>query len=88
MTSQWKTYVIAVPAVVPPLLVSFINDSPRVMRDSVEADILLSRPVQSLVCRLKRSRVEVDEVDCEHCMQTFMYNIMPIHIVVHDVSKC
>ena len=65
------TDVIAVPAVVPPLLVSFINDSPRVMRDSVEADILLSRPVQSLVCRLKRGRVEVDEVDCEHCI---MYN--------------
>ena len=62
------TDVIAVPAVVPPLLVSFINDSPRVMRGSVEADILLSRPVQSLVCR---GRVEVDEVDCEHCMQTY-----------------
>ena len=37
----------------------------------MEADILLSRPVQSLVCRLKRDRVEVDEVDCEHCMQTY-----------------
>ena len=72
MTSQYILYnytdIIAVPAVVPPLLVSFINDSPRVMRDSMEADILLSRPVQSLVCRLKRGRVEVDEVDCEYCM--------------------
>ena len=62
----------------------------------MEADILLSRPVQSLVCRLKRGRVEVDEVDCEHCMQTFMYvhisytcvYIYIVNIVVHDVSKC
>ena len=39
----------------------------------MEADVLLSRPVQSLVCRLKRGRVEVDEVDCEHCIQTHVY---------------
>ena len=39
----------------------------------MEADILLSRPVQSLVCRLKRGRVEVDEVDCEHCIHTHVY---------------
>ena len=57
------------PDQVPPLLVSFINDSPRVMRDSVEADILLSRPVQSLVCRLKRTQDPdyVEEADCENC---------------------
>ena len=57
----------------------------------MEADILLSRPVQSLVCRLKRGRVEVDEVDCEHCMYTLMYMHIHVHvvnIVVHDVSKC
>ena len=59
----------------------------------MEADILLSRPVQSLVCRLKRDRVEVDEVDCEHCMQTYTYSciyirIHVVNIVVHDVSKC
>ena len=49
----------------------------------MEADILLSRPVQSLVCRLKRGRVEVDEVDCEHCMQTYTYSCiyMRIHVV-------
>jgi hypothetical protein len=40
-------------AAVPPLEVAFIEDSPLVQGDSVEAHILLSRPVQSLVCRLK-----------------------------------
>ncbi|CAI8033863.1 hypothetical protein GBAR_LOCUS19099, partial [Geodia barretti] len=40
-------------AAVSPLEVAFIKDSPLVQRDSVEAHILLSRPVQSLVCRLK-----------------------------------
>ena len=68
---MYLTVVIAVPAVVPPLLVSFINDSPRVLRDSVEADILISRPVRSLVCRLKRGRVEVAEVNCEHKRHIF-----------------
>ena len=63
---MFVTVVIAVPTVAPPLLLSFINDSPRVLRDSVEADILVSRPVQSLVCRLKRGRVEVNEVNCEY----------------------
>ena len=54
----------------------------------MEADILLSRPVQSLVCRLKRGRVEVDEVDCEHCMQTFMYvHISCIYMRIHIYSK-
>ena len=50
-------------------MVSFINDSPRVVGDSVEADILLSRPVQSLSCKLKRSQspAYMEEVDCEYC---------------------
>ena len=52
----------------------------------MEADILLSRPVQSLVCRLKRDRVEVDEVDCEHCIMYMRIHV--VNIVVHDVSKC
>ena len=35
----------------------------------MEADILLSRPVQSLVCRLKRPQDPdyVEEADCENC---------------------
>ena len=33
----------------------------------MEADILLSRPVQSLVCRLKRPQDPVEETDCENC---------------------
>ena len=48
-----------------PLVVRFINDSPRVMGDSVEADILISRPVQSLICRLKAGSF-ITEQDCEH----------------------
>ena len=48
-----------------PLVVRFINDSPRVMGDSVEADILISRPVQSLVCRLKAGSFNTEQ-DCEH----------------------
>ena len=56
---------ITVPAVVPPLVVSFINDSPRVHGDGVEADILLSRPVQSLICRLRAQGSEPIEEDCE-----------------------
>ena len=54
-----------VPAVVPPLTVSFIGDSPRVQEDSVEADILLSRPVQSLICRLKGGSLTTEQ-DCEY----------------------
>ena len=53
-----------VPAAVPPLVVKFINDSPRVMGDSVEADILISRPVQSLVCRLRGPNVTIEK-DCK-----------------------
>ena len=58
-----------------PLVVRFISDSPRVMGDSVEADILISRPVQadilisrpvqSLICRLKAGSF-ITEQDCEH----------------------
>ena len=47
-----------------PLVVRFINDSPCVMGDSVEADILISRPVQSLICRLKAGSF-ITEQDCE-----------------------
>lgn len=53
-----------VPAAVPPLLVSFINDSPRIHGDTVEADILLSRPVQSLVCRLRGAMIHTEK-DCK-----------------------
>ena len=49
---------------VPPLVVKFINDSPRMMGDSVEADILISRPVQSLICMKAGSFIT--EQDCEH----------------------
>ena len=41
------------PPQVPPLLVQFINNSPRLTTNSVKVDIALSRPVQSLVCVLK-----------------------------------
>ena len=47
-----------------PLMVSFINYSPRVMGDSLEADILSSRPIQSLICRLKAGSF-ITEQDCE-----------------------
>ena len=60
-------YNFTVPAVVPPLVVSFINDSPRVQGDSVEAEIALSRPVQSLVCRLKGKDTVPMEKNCEQC---------------------
>ena len=56
--------------VIPPPVVSFINDSPCVMEDSVEAYILISRPVQSLVCFLRRGSVTIKE-NCElytHCI--------------------
>ncbi|CAI8020963.1 hypothetical protein GBAR_LOCUS12482, partial [Geodia barretti] len=46
-------------AAVPPLVVAFIEDSPLVQGDSVEAHILLSRPVQSLVAS--------DELWCSDC---------------------
>jgi hypothetical protein len=51
------------PAAVPPLVVSFINNSPHVQGDSVEAEILLSRPVQSLVCKLKGPTLSLQQ-DC------------------------
>ncbi|CAI8033862.1 hypothetical protein GBAR_LOCUS19099, partial [Geodia barretti] len=50
-------------AAVSPLEVAFIKDSPLVQRDSVEAHILLSRPVQSLVCRLKGGSISTEQ-DC------------------------
>ena len=53
-----------VPGQVPPLTVHFINDSPRVMNNSVEADIVLSRPVQSLVCNVRSTSVDIS-MDCE-----------------------
>ena len=52
------------PAAVPPLVVSLINGSPLVRNDSVEVDISLSRPVQSLVCTL-RGDSDTIEKDCE-----------------------
>ena len=51
-------------AAVPPLVVAFIKDSPLVQGDSVEAHILLSRPVQSLVCRLKGGSFRTEK-NCE-----------------------
>ena len=65
---------ITAPAVVPPLVVSFINDSLRVHGDGVEADILLSRPVQSLVCRLRAQGSEPIEEDCEQCTVILIRN--------------
>lgn len=63
---ECKCIIHSVAAIVPPLVVSFISDSPQVLGDSVEADILISRPVQSLVCKLKGTSTSVNEViDCE-----------------------
>ena len=62
---------LTVPAQVPPLEVTFINDSPRVESSSVEADIVLSRPVQSLMCILKGRSVNL-EMDCE-CQMTSIH---------------
>ena len=61
--------------VVTPLVVSFINDSPRVLEDSVEADILISRPVRSLVCFLRRGSVTIKE-NCELCTHCIHYQSM------------
>ena len=60
-------------AVVLPLTVSFIGDSPHVQEDSVEADILLSGPVQSLICRLKGGSL-ITEQDCEHYISIHLLN--------------
>ena len=74
-----------VPAVVPPLVVSFTNDTPRVLEDSVEADILISRPVQSLVCRLKGGRGSTPiEKYCKH----FSYNTHTGFGVCVHVGMC
>ena len=62
---------IIVPAQVPPLEVSLINDSPRVVNNSVEVDILISRPVQRLVCKLKG----VAEKDCEHALMLVHFSL-------------
>ena len=67
VASLYIFFYITASAIVPPLVVSFINDSPRVHGDTVEADVLLSRPVQSLVCRLRAQGSEPIEKDCKEC---------------------
>ena len=74
-----------VSAQVPPLQVSLINDSPRVVNNTVEVDILISRPVQRLVCRLKG----VPEKDCEHVLihaRTFLSRHLAQNLVYHCSS--
>ena len=69
LLTHWYT---TVPAQVPPLTVHFINDSPRVINNSLEADIVLSRPVQSLVCYLKSTSMSAS-MDCEYCSESILY---------------
>ena len=64
---------------------SFIGDSPRVQGDSVEADILLSRPVQSLICRLKGGSLNTKQ-DCESqalSLGVIIIVLTNLHITVH-----
>ena len=49
---------------VPPLMVHFVNDSPRVVQDSVEAEFVTSRPVVGATCFL-RSPTDRSYEDCE-----------------------
>ena len=49
---------------VPPLMVHFVNDSPRVVQDSVEAEFVTSRPVVGVTCFL-RSPTDRSYEDCE-----------------------
>ena len=45
-------------------MVHLINNSPRVMNDAVEADIIVSRPAQSLVCSLRSAFVDLS-MECK-----------------------
>ena len=81
------------PPQVPPLLVQFINNSPRLTNNSVEVDIALSRHVPSLVCVLKGQSTST-VVNCEyyttaclklvHMMQALIASCrIMLHFIVH-----
>ena len=75
-----------VPVQVPPLTVHFINDSPRVINTSMEADIVVSRPAQSLVCSLRSAFVDLS-VNCEFILSNnFLWHCMLICIKMYGYS--